>query len=165
MATLLAKTTGGKYGPNSYTRAEVGKITGYLKTVSCGGATAYAAKVSVTASPLRVTSATAKPDSTILPPCGISQNTVHSPMLAGPDATMQPNSWWNPFSWNWKSIMGNVWNDIFVSCAEGATNGLVGGLVMNKAVPFILRGAEPEVGPSGYAALAVGGCLINIFTS
>jgi hypothetical protein len=74
----------------------------------------------------------------------------------------QPLSWWNPFSWNWGKILKSFWKNIWNKCATGALQGVVGTASGTLAVNLLTRGARLYVGPQGYAALAIGGCIVNL---
>lgn len=85
-----------------------------------------------------------------------------NPTLVDSTGAVQPNSWWNPFSWDWSHIMSSAWNNIFKKCLQGAAQGVVGTASGTLTVNLLTRGAKLFVGPEGYAALAIGGCIVNI---
>lgn len=74
---------------------------------------------------------------------------------------VRPDSWWNPTTWHWSQIFGSAWHWIS-KCLVGAEKGVVPSVGGVTAVNLLFRGAKLYVGPYGYAAIAVGGCLSNI---
>jgi hypothetical protein len=87
-----------------------------------------------------------------------------------PDATcqtvplgmIQPDSWWNPASWSWGKILGNTWSAIWNNCLSGAVKGTVGTASGALIVNLILRGGKVFLGPEGYAAIAISGCVVDL---
>ncbi len=73
-----------------------------------------------------------------------------------------PLSWYNPFSWDWGHILSSTWNTIWDNCLKGATEGVVGTASGATIVNLLARGGKVFVGPYGYAAIAVGGCVVNM---
>lgn len=73
-----------------------------------------------------------------------------------------PDSWFNPLSWHWSNILGTVWNNIVLKCAKGAAKGLVGTASGTLITNLLIRGAKLYVGPYGYAAMAIGGCSVDV---
>jgi hypothetical protein len=88
--------------------------------------------------------------------------TTSHPSLAG---QMHPmGDWWNPFSWNWKAILGKLWTNVLEPCLKGASGGFAGGIASNKVGPFLMRGASVELTPYGYGLLAFGGCFATVYS-
>jgi hypothetical protein len=94
-----------------------------------------------------------------------------APSAADPPATispsvcptgMHPDSWWNPFSWNWEHILGIIWNDIVAKCMRGALSGAVGTASTSLATKLIAKVATIKVGPQGYAIAAIAGCTVGL---
>jgi hypothetical protein len=73
-----------------------------------------------------------------------------------------PNSWYNPGSWDWGHILGATWSAIWNNCAKGAVTGVVGTASGAVIVNLIARGGVIFFGPGGYAAIAIGGCVVNL---
>jgi hypothetical protein len=73
-----------------------------------------------------------------------------------------PNSWYNPGSWDWGHILGSTWNGIWNNCAKGSLTGVVGTASGTLIVNLLVRGGAVFVGPEGYAAIAIGGCVVNL---
>lgn len=75
--------------------------------------------------------------------------------LAGP---VSPNSWYNPSMWNWKHIFSTLftWVD---GCVHGSVSGVIQTGSATLLVNLLAKGAKLYIGPYGYAALALGGCL------
>ncbi|UQX88734.1 hypothetical protein M6D93_01725 [Jatrophihabitans telluris] len=73
-----------------------------------------------------------------------------------------PQSWWNPGSWDWGSILGSVWDGLWNKCAKGALTGVVGNASGSVIRKLVVRGARVYVGWQGYAVLAISGCVVNL---
>jgi hypothetical protein len=85
-----------------------------------------------------------------------------TPEALSADGIIQPNSWYNPFSWNWGHILGGTWNAIWSHCLSGASQGVVGTASGTLTINLLARGGAVFVGPGGYAAIAIGGCVVNL---
>lgn len=79
-------------------------------------------------------------------------------VMTGPDGVAQPDSWYNPASWDWGHIFSVLWSKV-AQCAKGAAKGLVGTASGTLAVNLLAKGAKLVPGPYGYAAVAIGGCV------
>lgn len=82
--------------------------------------------------------------------------------MASSGNQMVPQSWYNPFSWDWGHILGSTWNAIWNNCAKGAVKGSVGGVTTDVAIKLINRGASLYVGPYGYLVLGISGCFATL---
>ena len=79
-----------------------------------------------------------------------------TPLVVSPDLT-----WSNPFSWDWGHILGEAWDAIWQHCLKGAATGIVGRAAGALIANLIARGGAVFVGPWGYAAIGIGGCLVQ----
>jgi hypothetical protein len=84
------------------------------------------------------------------------------PGVVSRDASIHPDSWYNPASWNWGHILSKTWNAIWNHCLSGATQGVVGTASGTLVINLLARGGKVFVGPEGYAAIAIGGCVVNL---
>jgi hypothetical protein len=75
-----------------------------------------------------------------------------------PDGKTPVLSWWNPLTWNWGNILGAVWGEM-EKCMKGAAAGWMPVVTGTTAVNMLFRAGKVYVGPYGYAAIGVGGCL------
>lgn len=85
-----------------------------------------------------------------------------SPAGVMTSSILRPNSWYNPFSWDWGHILGSTWNAIWNNCVSGATNGTVGTASVDLAKKLLDRGAALVISPEGYLAVAIGGCFTTL---
>ncbi|HET7174360.1 MAG TPA: hypothetical protein VFI30_08860 [Nocardioidaceae bacterium] len=70
--------------------------------------------------------------------------------------------WWAPWTWNWRAILGTFWNSFMSKCLSGAIRNIVGVMSGTLIVNLLARAGKVFIGPYGYAALAVGGCIVNL---
>jgi hypothetical protein len=56
----------------------------------------------------------------------------------------------------------SAWNAIWDNCLSGATAGVVGTASGTTIINLLARGGKIFVGPAGYAAIAIGGCVVNL---
>ena len=145
--------TGYSYGPNKYTHYQKGTIVGWKKV---SGAT-YA-KLKLTANPALAGGGPAGSKT-------VTVNTTTGQVYDSNGTIMQPNDWWNPFSWDWGKILGTM-EHILELCAQGVEKGVIGSASTTIIWNMILRGVHfIELTPQGLAAAAVGGCVLNIYWS
>lgn len=137
---VLKYVTGKKIGPSVYTEYASFIITGFYKD-STGRYVRTRSGVSCNICTTALTPQTA-------------------PNSLGSGPVMQPNSWYNPASWDWGHILGTAWNATWNGCLKGSLTGLVGSAGGTLMVNLIARGGKVFVGPYGYAAIAVGGCIV-----
>jgi hypothetical protein len=74
-------------------------------------------------------------------------------------------SWYNPASWDWGHIMGSAWNSFWDGCVRHGSKAVASTASVTVIVNLMARGGAIYVGPYGYAAVAVGGCLVNYIGS
>lgn len=78
-------------------------------------------------------------------------------------ASYQPlGHWWAPWTWHWRAILGTFWNSFMSKCLSGAIRNIVGVMSGTLIVNLLARAGKVFIGPYGYAALAVGGCIVNL---
>jgi hypothetical protein len=97
--------------------------------------------------------------------CRMSDIFSDNPFLGGRrcvDDVITPNSWFNPFSWDWGHILSATWNEIRNNCLSGAAQGVVGTASGTTIVNLPARGGKITPGPGGYAAIAIGGCVVSM---
>lgn len=86
----------------------------------------------------------------------------------GANPTMRPNMpmkgglWYEPWTWDWDHIMGQIWDEIWNACVHSALSSVVGTAGTTLATNLLARGAKIVIGPEGYAYLAFGSCLAGI---
>jgi hypothetical protein len=142
-AQLRAYEVGKFYGPNSYTSWGKGTITGF--TTPCGG-TLSAATVAYKQYPSPLVAPRVTPAAVL-----------------GPNICLiQPNDWWNPFSWDWSSILGSFWDQVWNKCISGALKGVVTTASGVKITELLIKGAKVGISPEGYVVLAISSCLISL---
>jgi hypothetical protein len=152
------------YGPTQYSDWGKATITGW--SLPCGS-TKYSAIVSITQgvdptfSPASKTDKTNKTKKATRDGSTSPASTCPTAYSAG-DGSSQPDSWYNPFSWDWGSILGSFWDNIFLKCASGAIAGPVGTAGTNVLVKLLIRGAKVYRSPQGWAILAIAGCWAAI---
>lgn len=128
--TVLRYATGKRIGPSAYTGGGMFTITGFTQTP-----TGWA----------RVRSAASCP----------SCETVGADLVT-PDGLPE---WAKPWTWDWKHIMGETWDAIWNHCMSGSVKGVVGTAGSTLLVNLIADGGKVFIGPYGYAAIAIGGCI------
>lgn len=69
---------------------------------------------------------------------------------------------YNPFSWDRGHIPGSTWSALWNTCLSGAGSGVVGTASGTLAVNLLARGGLLVIGPQGYAAIAIGGCVVSL---
>ena len=138
-------------GPNSYTRWQRIQITGSHKDL-CFNFYDIDDVMHQYVDPTKAQPATAL---RVLVGCPQSAGAAAVPSIT-------PRSWYNPFSWDWGHIMSSTWNAIWDNCLKGATEGVVGTASGTTIVNLLARGGKVFVGPYGYAAIAIGGCVVNL---
>lgn len=173
VSSVISHVTGKTLGPKQATDWGKATITGFTSAYNCGNHKTYwTAKMSFKQYPNPlVARAHINLGSTLSRPmdgpslvslsvqCPIGVKTMS---VVTPDGMMHPDSWYNPTSWDWGSILGATWNNIVKKCLGGAATGLVGTASGTLIVNLIARGGKVFVGPYGYAAIAVGGCVVAV---
>lgn len=76
--------------------------------------------------------------------------------------TVHLDDWWNPFSWDWSDILGKIYKNFVLPCLSGATEAFLPTVTGTVAINLLFDGAKLYVGPYGYAALIVGGCVWGV---
>lgn len=75
---------------------------------------------------------------------------------------MQPDTWYQPWTWNWPKILGTSWDYVYNGCLHGALVGAMGAIGTQAAVGWLVRGAEMYLGPEAVVAVAIGGCWADL---
>lgn len=170
VAGLIAHTTGKTLGPNGYTDWGKATISSYSSYYDCNRHETYwrrSLSMKQYPNPLGVQAVGAQTGPPITLSGGVSgPNSCPSGpvrMTLGPDGMMHPDSWYNPASWDWGGILGSVWDRVISRCLSGAQAGVVPAASGTLIVNIIARGGKVFVGPEGYAAIAVGGCVMGVF--
>ncbi len=81
--------------------------------------------------------------------------------VSAPDGLGLPN-WANPIKWNWHNMLGAAMDTIWNGCVKGALTGVVSTATATIAANLAARAAPIYLGPYGYAAFAIGSCVVGI---
>lgn len=71
--------------------------------------------------------------------------------------------WWNPFSWDWAGIFGDIW-DAWQRCYSGAVKALTVIATTGLVVKGYLSGMSvlSKAGPEAFASVIVGACIASV---
>lgn len=132
----------GTLGPNYYTDYGKAVITGWPDRIANNTKVSPSIKITNSGSPV----------------APMNQRATHY----APDGSYHPDTWYNPFSWDWGHILGSMWQHL-KDCLSGAAGAFLPSMGGTLAVNLLIHGGPKlYVGPAGYAAIAVGGCLGKI---
>lgn len=80
----------------------------------------------------------------------------------GRPPTMSPDSWYQPWTWNWPKIIGTSWDYVWNGCLKGSLIGSMGAIGTQAAVGLLVRGASMFLGPEAVVAVAIGSCWADM---
>ncbi len=73
--------------------------------------------------------------------------------------------WWDPTSWDWGGIFGDIWNSI-KACAEGGDDAALGALGTGAAMKALGFGSTvAKVTPEGALTIVIAGCIGGIIAN
>lgn len=128
--TVLRYATGKRIGPSVYTGGGMFTITGFVQSPTGWE---------------RVRSGATCPSCEMVGVNGVTPNGVPQ--------------WAQPWTWDWGHILGEVWGSLWNRCLAGSVKGVVGTAGSTLLVNLIADGGKVYLGPYGYAAIAIGGCI------
>ena len=156
VAQVEAYAKGKYYGPTSFSGFGRATITSYSSYVSCTDRkTYYGAGLTMARYPNPTQVKGVRSSATLLAKPGATCE-------ATPGMLPMSSDWWNPFSWDWGHILGSTWNTLWNNCVKGAASGVVGTASGTLIINLLIKAAKVFIGPEGYAALAIGGCVVDL---